>query len=69
VHNAAWGVLGAFTTASSPVLVNSYLAGDYGILILVGVVIGAVLVGYMLRRRTNKPQQSVVGSEVAPAAK
>jgi membrane protease YdiL (CAAX protease family) len=34
VHNAAWGVLGALTATSSPVLVNLYLVGGYGILIL-----------------------------------
>jgi uncharacterized protein len=49
VHNAAWGVLGAFTATSSAVLVNKYLVGDYGLLILVGAVIGAVLVGRLLR--------------------
>src|SRR3712207_6108214 len=42
VHNAAWGALGAFTATSFPVIVNKYLVGDYGILILVGAVIGAI---------------------------
>src|SRR5215204_7817968 len=42
VHNAAWGVLGVLTVTSSPVLVNLYLVGDYGLLILIGVVIGAI---------------------------
>jgi uncharacterized protein len=36
VHNAAWFTLAAFTATSSPVVVNEYLAGDSGILILVG---------------------------------
>src|SRR5215213_11339181 len=40
VHNAAWGTLGAFTATSSPALVNLYLVGDFGIIILVGTVIG-----------------------------
>ncbi len=69
VHNAAWGALGAFTATSSPVLVNKYLVGDYGILIFVGAVIGSVLVGRLLWSGLNKPQPGAAGSEVAPAAK
>jgi uncharacterized protein len=49
VHNVAWSTLGAFTVTSSPVLVNLYLVGDFRILILVGTVIGAIWVRYMLR--------------------
>ena len=56
VHNAAWGVLGAFTATSSAVLVNKYLVGDYGLLILVGAVIGSVLVGRMLGRGMDEAQ-------------
>jgi uncharacterized protein len=71
VHNVAWGTLGAFTITSSPELVHLYLAGDFGILILVGTVIGAVWVRYMLRSGMDEAQQS--GGEVpegtaAPAA-
>ena len=58
VHNAAWGVLGAFTATSSAVLVNKYLVGDYGLLILVGAVIGAVLVGRMLRSGMDRAQEA-----------
>jgi uncharacterized protein len=58
VHNAAWGVLGAFTATSSPVLVNKYLVGDFGLLILVGAAIGAVLVGRLLRSGMNEAQTS-----------
>ena len=65
VHNVAWGTLGAFTVTSSPELVHLYLAGDFGILILVGTVIGAVWVRYMLRSGMDEAQQS--GGEV-PAA-
>jgi membrane protease YdiL (CAAX protease family) len=68
VHNAAWGVLGALTLTSSPVLVNLYLVGDYGILILVGVVIGAIWVGYYLRRGMNEAQSGGAASDVTPAA-
>ena len=68
VHNAAWGSLTAFTAASSPVLVNLYLVGDYGILILVGVVIGAIWVGHMLRRGMDEAQAGSEASEVSPVA-
>ena len=54
VHNdAAWGVLGALTATSFAVLVNKYLVGDFGLLILVGAIIGSVLVGRMLK--STKP--------------
>src|SRR5919199_138882 len=58
VHNAAWGVLGALTVTTSPVLVNLYLVGDYGILIVVGTVIGAIWVGRMLRSGMNQAQEA-----------
>jgi len=58
VHNAAWGTLGAFTVTSSPVLVNVYLVGDFGLLILIGAVIGAIWMGHMLRNGMNEAQQS-----------
>src|SRR5215212_1637599 len=66
-HNTAWSTLGAFTVTSSPVLVNLYLVGDYGILILVGVVIGAIWLGYMLRSGMNEAQSGGASPEVAPA--
>jgi membrane protease YdiL (CAAX protease family) len=56
VHNAAWDTLGALTATSSPVLVNLYLVGDNGILILVATALGAIWVGYMLRGGMNKAQ-------------
>src|SRR5215216_2467408 len=69
VHNAAWAVLGALTVTSSPVLlVNLYLVGDYGILILTGVVIGAIWVGYYLRSGMNEAQSGGAAPEVPPAA-
>ena len=66
VHNHAWGALGVFTATSSGVVVNNYLAGDYGILIVVGGVIGAVLVGRMLRRGMDQAQSGVEAPEVTP---
>jgi hypothetical protein len=68
VHNTAWTTLGAFTATSSPVLVNLYLVGDYGILILIGSVIGAIWVGYYLRRGMNEAQSGGAAPEVPPAA-
>src|SRR5215210_3606775 len=68
VHNTAWSTLGAFTVTSYAGLVNLYLVGDYGILILVGVVIGAIGVGYYLRRGMNKAQSGGEAPEVTPAA-
>src|SRR5215211_6230345 len=69
VHNAAWGVLGAFTVTSSPVLVNLYLVGDYGILILIGVVIGAIWLSYYLRSGMDRAQEAGADApEVPPIA-
>jgi uncharacterized protein len=67
VHNTAWSTLGAFTVTSSPVLVNLYLVGDYGILILIGTVIGAIWVGYYLRSGMNEVQSGGAAPEVPPA--
>jgi hypothetical protein len=50
MHNQAWGLMVAFTATSSPVLVNSYLLGDSGILIAAGAGLGAVLVSRMTPR-------------------
>ena len=67
VHNAAWGTLGAFTATSYPVLVNKYLVGDFGLLILVGAVIGAVWLGRRLMRSDpDEPSPRVAGGQ-APA--
>lgn len=68
VHNAAWDALLAFTATSSPLLVNLYLVGDNGILILVGTVLGAIWVGYMLRSGMNKAQPIGAAPEATPAA-
>jgi membrane protease YdiL (CAAX protease family) len=66
VHNVAWGTLAALTVTSSPVLVNLYLVGDYGILILVGTVIGAIWLAHYLRSGMNKAQPDVAVPEVPP---
>jgi uncharacterized protein len=57
VHNAVWSGVGAFTLiAASPLLVNVYLLGDFGLLILIGTVIGAIGVGYYLRSGMDQAQ-------------
>src|SRR5215203_2470465 len=67
VHNTAWSTLTAFTVTSAAGLVNLYLVGDYGILILIGTVIGAIWVGYYLRSGMNQAQEGgVVVPEVSP---
>src|SRR5215218_3295896 len=66
VHNTAWSTLGAFTVTASPVLVNLYLVGDYGILILIGVVIGAIWVGHFLRSGMDEAQEAEAVPEAPP---
>jgi hypothetical protein len=74
LHNSAWGLMVAFTATSCPVLVNSYLLGDSGILITFGAAAGAVLVGRMMPRGgkarpdPNPPVLEPVPSITATAA-
>src|SRR5215207_814755 len=69
VHNAVWNVVGAVTLiTASPLLVNVYLVGDFGLLILIGTVIGAIGVGYYLRSGMDQAQPGTEVPEVAPAA-
>ena len=68
VHNAAWNILGAVTlTTASPVLVNVYLVGDFGLLILIGVVIGAIWVGHRFKSGMDETQSGAEVPRVAPA--
>jgi membrane protease YdiL (CAAX protease family) len=66
-HNAAWGALGAFTATSYPVIVNKYLVGDYGVLILVGAVVGAVWINRALMRSGPAEPRSRAASGRASA--
>jgi uncharacterized protein len=68
VHNAAWGVLAAFTLTASPVLVNVYLVGDFGLLILIGTVFGAIWVGHRFKSGMDEAQPGTEVPEVAPVA-
>ena len=68
VHNAAWTSLGAFTVTSYPVVVHQYLVGDNGILILIGVAIGAIWLSYYLRNGMDRAREAgAVVPEVPPA--
>jgi membrane protease YdiL (CAAX protease family) len=69
VHNAAWNALGAVTLiTAAPVLVNVYLVGDFGILILIGSAIGAIWFGRRYKSGMDQAQAGAeVTSRVAPA--
>jgi len=67
VHNAVWNVVGAVTLiTASPVLVNVYLVGDFGLLILIGTAIGAIWVGHRFKSGMDQAQRS--GAEVPRVA-
>jgi len=51
VHNAAWALLGAFTVTSHPVIVEEYLAGDNGVLVLLTTILAAWWVRHRLVSR------------------
>jgi membrane protease YdiL (CAAX protease family) len=57
-HNAAWATLGAFTVTSNPVVVNEYLVGDNGILILAGTAVAAVWLGRRVSREPGNGPKS-----------
>jgi uncharacterized protein len=54
VHNASWGALAGLTVTSSPVLVNEYLAGDTGLLILIATVVAAFWLRSWLRHHPRQ---------------
>src|SRR5215217_2872912 len=67
VHNAAWESLAAFTVTSYPVLVNLYLVGDNGILIVIGVALGAIWLSYYLKGGMDRAQEAgAVAPKVPP---
>jgi membrane protease YdiL (CAAX protease family) len=68
VHNAVWNVVGAFTLITvSPVLVEVYLVGDFGILILIGTAIGAIWFGHRYKSAMEQAQAGTEVPDVAPA--
>ena len=67
VHNAAWNVLGAVSLISAaPVLVDVYLVGDFGLLILIGTAIGAFWVGHRFKRGMDEAPSGEEVPRVAP---
>jgi uncharacterized protein len=62
-HNAAWAILGAFTLTSNPVVINEYLVGDNGILILVGTTIAAVWLGRKVNRELRSEEDVGKGEQ------
>src|ERR687897_577553 len=69
VHNAVWNVVGAFTLITvSPVLIDVYLVGDFGLLILIGTVFGAIWVGHRFKSGMDEAQPGTEVPEVTPAA-
>ena len=67
VHNSAWGLMVAFTATSSPVLVNSYLLGDSGIVITVGAAVGAVLISRLVPRGSDGARLETSAPAAEPA--
>src|SRR5918997_713674 len=70
VHNAVWNVVGAVTLiTASPLLVNVYLVGDFGLLILVGTAIGAIWLGHRFKSGMDQAQSDADAEVhgVAPA--
>jgi membrane protease YdiL (CAAX protease family) len=67
VHNAVWDVVGAFTLiTATPMLVNVYLVGDFGLLILIGSAIGAVWFGRRYKSGMDEAQSGQEVPRVAP---
>jgi membrane protease YdiL (CAAX protease family) len=67
VHNAVWDVVGAFTLiTATPMLVNVYLVGDFGLLILIGAAIGAVWFGRRYKSGMDEAQSGQEVPRVAP---
>jgi len=66
VHNAAWNILGAVTLTATPVLVDVYLVGDFGLLILIGTAIGAIWVGHRFKSGMDQAQSGAEVPRVAP---
>jgi uncharacterized protein len=62
-HNAAWAILGAFTLTSNPVVINEYLVGDNGILILVGTTVAAVWLGRKVNRELRSEEDVGKGEQ------
>ena len=58
VHNGLVTTLAAFSATSSPIVVYYYLAGDAGILIVVGLAVVVVWLAYRFRSHPDTPQDA-----------
>ena len=67
-HNSAWGIMVGFTTTSSPLLVNGYLLGDFGIVITVAAAIGAALVSRLVPPDEDEVRRGEDAPVVDPTA-
>ena len=68
VHNAVWNVVGAFTLiTAAPVLVDVYLVGDFGLLILIGTALGAIWFGHRFKSGMDQAQPDAGLPRAAPA--
>jgi CAAX protease family protein len=66
VHNSAWVTMAAFTATTSPLLVNTYLLGDFGIVITVAAAVGAVLVSRLVPRDVDGVRRDADPAVLAP---
>lgn len=67
VHNSAWGTMAAFTVTTSPLLVNTYLLGDFGIVITVAAAVGAVLVSRLIPKDADGARRDADPRVLQPA--
>ena len=72
VHNGLVTTLAAFTATSSPIVVYYYLAGDAGILIVVGLAVVGIWLAYRFRSSPDIPQDDapldISGGEEPPSS-
>ena len=68
-HNASWALLGAFTATSHDVVVEEYLAGDNGLLILIATIASIPVLRHLLTRpRRPRRNRSTSAPDNRPAA-
>ena len=54
-HNSVSGTITVFSVTSTPLLVNGYLVGEFGIMITAGAAVGAALVSRLVSRDSEDP--------------
>ena len=54
-HNSVSGMITVFTVTSTPLLVNGYLVGEFGIMITAGAAVGAALVSRLVPNNSEDP--------------